>query len=154
MLAYVCNASYYFLHISAVSMSNGISRSRSDSINLSTNTDPNIPRSLSRISEEASGLQNDAFSDMYPLTVDTSFPKRSVSGIIRTFSREMNNRNADEETALLDSSPFGNPKTLEENRSSSSSLVSSDIDSYDDNDSHLEEEEDEDNDDFEAESTF
>jgi hypothetical protein len=65
----------------------------------------------------------------------------------------MNNRNADEETALLDSSPFGNPKTLEENRSSSSSLVSSDIDSYDDNDSHSEED-DEDNDDFEAESTF
>ncbi|XP_076090221.1 uncharacterized protein LOC143062408 [Mytilus galloprovincialis] len=139
--------------VPAVSMTNGISRSRSDSTSLSRNAESNIPRSLSRISEETSGLQNDAFSDTYPLTHETILPKRCVSGIVRTFSREMNNRSADEETALLDSSPFGNPKTLEENRSSSSSLISSDLDSFDENQSESGED-DEDEEGFEVESTF
>lgn len=134
-------------------MTNGISRSRSDSTSLSRNAESNIPRSLSRISEETSGLQNDAFSDTYPLTHETLFPKRCVSGIVRAFSREINTRSADEETALLDSSPFGNPKTLEENRSSSSSLVSSDLDSFEENQSESGED-DEDEEGFEVESTF
>lgn len=144
---------FFITCFAAVSMTNGISRSRSDSTSLSRNAESNIPRSLSRISEETSGLQNDAFSDTYPLTHETILPKRCVSGIVRTFSREMNNRSADEETALLDSSPFGNPKTLEENRSSSSSLISSDLDSFDENQSESGED-DEDEEGFEVESTF
>ena len=127
-------------------MPNGITQSRSDSTSLSRNIETDVVRGLSRVIEEPSGLNNDAFcvSDTFPLSLDNQTAKRSLSGIVRTFSREINNRDADEATALLDSSPFGTSKPLEEDASSSSSLVSSDMGTVDENEYESDEEFDED----------